>query len=127
MFPPLQHGLSLHLSRPQFTPSGQTVYVGTRSTGDGWFAAVIRIDDCANEAEASWLGTSVQTDLVAHLCFTNQEDVPDRAVAIEVGEPAGGCGWSVAVYVELASLDQAKAMRAFLTTYVDAGAVLNHK
>lgn len=121
MFLPLQHSLRRHLTDREFTPGGQTIYVGTRPTGDGWVAAVIRIDDCISEVEASWLGARVRDDVLVHLRYTNREDVPDDAAVMEAGVPAGGSSWSVAVYVDLASLDQAKAMAAFFAEYGRVG------
>jgi hypothetical protein len=119
MYPPLQHGLAHHLSDSGFTPGRQSVYVGIRPVDDGWVIAVIRIDDCIDEADAVWLGSRIHADLLAHMRFTNQEDVPLEAVGVEQGVPAGGEGWSVAVYVTLGSMREAEAMVGFLTTYAD--------
>lgn len=118
MFPSLSHGLRLHLSDARFTRSEQAVYFGTCPAGDGWVAAVIRIDNVISETEASWLGARIHGDLLTHLCFSNQEEVPPEAVDVEHGVPEGGVGWSVAVYVTLASSTEAKAMKTFLIDYV---------
>lgn len=119
MYPPLQHGLAHHLSDPGFTPGGQSVYVGTRPIEDGWVIAVVRVDDCTDESDAVWLGSRIRADLLTHLRFTNQEDVPLEAVDVEHGVPAGGRAWSVAVYVTLGSMREAKMMVAFLAAYVE--------
>lgn len=121
MYPPLQHGLAHHLSDPGFSPGGQRVHVGTRPVDDGWAIAVIRIDDCTTAAEAIWFGSHVRADLLTHLRFANQEDVPLEAVDVEHGVPAGGGGWSVAAYVTLGSMREAEMMKDFLTVYADLG------
>lgn len=118
VFQPLQHGLEHHLSDGCFTANGQVVYVGTRHLVDGWVAAVIRIDNIISETEAGWLGAHIRADLLTHMRFVNQEDIPPEAVDQEQGVPLGGVGWSVAVYVTLASSAEAIALKAFLTTYV---------
>lgn len=119
IYPPLQHGLAHHLSASGFTPGGQSVYVGVRPVDDGWVIAVIRIDDCMNEAEAVWLGSRIRADVLTHLRFANQESVPDEAVDAECGVPQGSRTWSLAVYVTVASSDEAAAMREFFEVYVD--------
>ncbi|WP_292072850.1 hypothetical protein [Brevundimonas sp. UBA7534] len=121
MYPPLKNGLAHHFSAPDFIPGGQTVYVGVRPLDDGWVIAVVRIDDCADEAEAVWLGSRIRTDMLAHMRFTNQEDVPLEAVDVEQGVPVGGSAWSVAVYVTLSSMREAETMVAFLTAYAEPG------
>jgi len=119
MFPPLQHGLGRHLADPRFTASGQVVYVGTKSLADGWVVAVIRIDNIVNEAQAFWLGDHIRADVLTHLRFANQEDVPPEAVGAEWGVPDGALGWSLAVYVALASPAEAAALKGFFSGYVD--------
>jgi hypothetical protein len=118
-FQPLQHNLGQHLSDPRFTASGQVVYVGTKPLADGWVAAVIRIDNVVSEAEASWLGARIRADVLTHLRFANQEFVPAEAVDAEYGAPHGSRAWSLAVYVTLASPDEAAAMKKFFKVYVD--------
>lgn len=118
MYPLLQHDLGHHLSDPHFTSGGQAVYVGTRPVNDGWVIAVIRIDGCLNENEASWLGTRIRDDLLTHMRFANQDYVPQEAVDVECGVPAGADIWSIAVYVTLGSMAEAEAMKTFLTNYV---------
>lgn len=117
MFPPLKHDLTRHLSSPGFTPGGQSVYAGVRPTDDGWAIAVFRVDDCTDEAEAVWLGTRIRCDLLTHLRFANQEDVPEEAVGEEYGVPSGGIGWSIAVYVVLRSKGEAERMVSFFRGY----------
>lgn len=114
---PLGHGLRQHFLGPQVKPGGQELFVGTRSLDEGDVAAVIRIDGCATEAGAAWLGRQIHADLIAHMRFVNQDDVPVEAVTHEYGVPAGGADWSVAVYVILGSAEQAQAMVNFLTEY----------
>lgn len=121
MYPPLQHRLIRHFANWQVTPGDQCVFVGTRPIDDGWVVVIVRIDDCIDETEASWLGTRIREDLLTHMRYTNQEDVPPEAVDFEHGVPAGGVGWSVAVYVTLWSMSEAKAMVGFLTAYADTG------
>lgn len=113
----LQHGLARHLGAPEFTPGGQRVLVGTKSMGDGWVAAIIRLAGCASHDEAAWIGARIQADLVDYIGIVNDEDVPIEAVAVECGVTAGSAVWSVAVYVTLASAQEAGAMFDFLTAY----------
>lgn len=121
VYPPLQHGITHHLSGSGFTPGGQAVYVGTRPAGDGWVAVVIRIDGVVSEAQASWLAACIHTDVLTHLRFANQEDVPPEAVDREHGVPIGGDDWSVAIYVTLGSIQEAEVMKGFLTEYANLG------
>jgi hypothetical protein len=121
MFLPLQHGLGHHLSDPRFAASGQIVYVGTKPLADDWVVAVIRIDNVVSETQASWFGACIGADVLTHLRFANQENVPPEAVNVEHGVPAGGVEWSVAVYITLGSMREAKAMVDFLTGYADLG------
>jgi len=112
-----EHGLARHLGAPGFTPGGRRVLVGTKSKGDGWVAAIIRLDGCASHHEAAWIGARIQADLVDYIGVMNDEDVPLEAVAIECGLVPGVAGWSVAVYVTLASAQEAGAMFDFLAAY----------
>jgi hypothetical protein len=112
-----EHGLARHLGAPEFTPGGQRVLVGTKSMGDGWVAAIIRLEGCANHDETAWIGARIQADVVDYIGVMNDEDVPLEAVAIECGLVPGVAGWSVAVYVTLASAQEAGAMFDFLTAY----------
>ena len=114
---PLSHSLRQHFFGPHFKPGGQELFVGTRWLDGGEVAAVIRIDGCATEAGAAWLGRQIHADLIAHMRFVNQADVPSEAVIHEYGVPAGAVDWSVAVYVILGSAEQAQAMVIFLTEY----------
>lgn len=114
---PLGHGLLQHFLGPEVTPGGQDVFIGTRPLDGGEVVAVIRIDGCATEAIAAWLGRQIHADLIAHMRFVNQNDVPIEAATHEYGVPAGAVDWSVAVYVILGSADQAQAMVSFLTEY----------
>ena len=113
----LQHGLARRLGAPECTPGGQRVLVGTKSMGDGWVAAIIRLDGCASHDEAAWIGARIQADLVDYIGIMNDEDVPMEAVPVECGAAAGSETWSVAVYVTLASAQEAGAMFDFLTAY----------
>jgi hypothetical protein len=117
MYPPLDHGLRHHFLGPQVTPGNQQLFVGTRPVDGGEVASVIRIDGCATETEAVWLGEQIHADLISHLRFVNQEEVPFEAVTHEHAVPLGGVDWSVAVYVILGSAEQGEAMVAFLTEY----------
>lgn len=85
--------------------------------GDGWVAAIIRLEGRANHDEAAWIGARIQADVVDYIGVMNDEDVPLEAVAIECGLVPGVAGWSVAVYVTLASAQEAGAMFDFLTAY----------
>lgn len=119
-FPVLAHDLAWRLDSADFEPDGQTIYVGTRPFDDGWVAAVIRIDGCGDEGEALWLGKCVHADVLAHLRFVNQQQVPSEAVDVETGVPPGGVGWSVAVYVTLSAAAEAQALKDFLSRYAAA-------
>ena len=112
-----EHGLARHLGAPEFTPGGQRVLVGTKSMGDGWVASIIRLDGCASHDEAAWIGARIQADLVDYIGIVNDEDVSMEAVAVECGLGPGVAGWSVAVYVTLASAQEAGAMFDFLADY----------
>lgn len=116
-YPPLRHGLRQHFLGAQVKPGGQGLFVGTRSMNGGEVAAVIRIDGCSTKAEAAWLGQQIHADLISHMRFINQEEVPFEAVVHEYGVPTGSVDWSVAVYVILGSAGQAQAMVGFLTEY----------
>ena len=113
---PLGHGLRQHFQGSQVKPGGQEVFVGTRSLHGGEVAAVIRIDGCPTEAGAAWLGGQIHADLISHMRYVNQDEVPFEAVTHEYGVPAGAVDWSVAVYVILGSVEQAQAMVRFLTS-----------
>ncbi|RYG82194.1 MAG: hypothetical protein EON59_14320 [Alphaproteobacteria bacterium] len=63
------------------------------------------------------LSGRIHADLITHIRFVNQDEVPFDAVTQEHGVPAGGVGWSVAIYIILGSADQARAMVSFLTEY----------
>jgi hypothetical protein len=95
----------------------QQVFAGTRPVDNGWVMAVIRIDDCTSEAEAIWFGERIREDLLIHMSFTNQENVPAEAIDVEQGIPVGGAGWSVAVFVTLGSMMEAQAMLKFMKNY----------
>ncbi|URI14338.1 hypothetical protein [Brevundimonas albigilva] len=116
-YAPLQRRLADHLlGRPD--PSGaQEVFVGTRAVDDGWVVALLRIDGCTSEEQAAWFGSVVQGDLHAHLRHANQEDVSAEAVQVEWAVPAGGVGWSVAIFVTLGSMAEAMAVAGFLKEY----------
>jgi hypothetical protein len=58
----IEHGLARRLGAPLFTPGGQRVLVGTKSMGDGWVAAIIRLEGRASHDEAAWIG--VRTKLI---------------------------------------------------------------
>lgn len=85
----LRHGLARHLGEPEFIPRVQRVLVGTKSMGDGWVAAIIRLDGCASHDEAAWIGARIQVDLVDYIGIVNDENVPVEAVAVECGVAAG--------------------------------------
>ena len=116
-YPPLQRRLADHLpDRPD--PTGvQEVLVGTKVVDDGWVIALLRIDGCTSEDQAAWFGSVVQGDLITHLQHANQEDVPAEAVQAEWAVPAGGLGWSVAIFVMLGSMAEAMAMANLLKDY----------
>lgn len=116
-FPPLQHGLMRHFAGPEITPGAHAVYVGTKPTDDGWVMAVVRIDGCADDAEAAWLGGQIRSDLLSHIRHLEGHEVPEGAVISEHGIPAGGVDWSVAVYLTLGSHEQAQSMTQFLGEY----------
>lgn len=120
-FPPLERHLVDHLAGLGVWLGSQEVYVGTRPLDDGWVAAVLRLDHFARKDEAVWLGERVQQDLVAHLCHSNQEDVPIEAVEVEVGRPSGAADFSLAVFVCLASMDEATRFVSFLRRYANPG------
>jgi len=80
--------------------------------------AIIRIDGCTDAEEARWVGQRIGADLLAHLCFVNQENVPSEAITTEFREM--DTEWTVAVHVTLMSLDEATRMVDFLTTYASA-------
>ena len=96
IYPALGHGLQQHFLGPQVTPAGQELFVGTRSLDTGEVVAVIRVDRCPTEVAAAWLGQQMHSDLLTHMRFVNQEEVPFEAVTHEHGVPAGGTDWSVA-------------------------------
>ena len=116
-YAPLQRRLADHLpDRPD--PIGvQEVFVGTRAVDDGWVIAMLRIDRCTSDDQAAWFGSVVQGDLLDHLRHTDHEDVPAEAVQIEWAVPAGGLGWSVAIFVTLGSTAEAMAVASFLKEY----------
>lgn len=114
-FPPLRRNLRGHFYAPSVTPGCQRVYVGKRALDDGWAMAIIRIDGCTDAEEARWVGQCIGADLLAHLCFSNQENIPSEAVTTEFGEM--DTEWTVGVHVTLMSLDDAAKMVDFLTTY----------
>ena len=114
-FPPLRRYLRSHFNEPSVTSGRQRAYVVKRALDDGWAMAILRIDGCTDAEEARWLGQSISIDLLAHLCFANQENVPSDAVTTEFGEM--DTEWTVAVHVTLMSLDEAARMVDFLTTY----------
>lgn len=116
-FPPLQHGLMRHFVGPEITPGAHAIYVGTKPTDDGWVMAVVRIDGCADDVEAAWLGGQIRSDLLSHIRHLEGHEVPEGAVISEHGVPAGGLDWSVAVYLTLGSHEQAQSMKQFLGEY----------
>lgn len=120
-FPPVDRQLIDHLARLDVWTGSQEVYVGTRPLDDGWVAAVLRLDSFTRMDQAAWLGERVRYDLVAHLSHTNQEKVPLEAVVVEVGRPEGVAYFSLAVFVCVASMDEATRFVSFLRHYADPG------
>ena len=116
-FPPLPHGIMRHFTEPEITPGAHAIFVGTKPADEGWVMAVVRIDGCADEVEAAWLGGRIRDDLLTHIRHLEGRKVPRDAVISEHAVPAGGADWSVAVYVTLGSNEQAQAMKQFLTAY----------
>lgn len=114
---PLQQRLANHLTHRPAPIGVQEVFVGTKLVDDGWVIALLRIDGCTSEHQAAWFGTCVQDDLLTHLRYANQEDVPAEAVQVEWAMPDGGSAWSVAIFVTLGSIAEAKAMVYFLKDY----------
>lgn len=112
-----RQGLKRHFMAIEVTPGDQRVLVGTKPLDDGWVMSMIRIDGCTNEAEAVWLGQCIRSDLIEYISVANDEVTPREAVGIESGQIAPGAGWSIAVYVVLASRQEAAAMFDFLTAY----------
>ena len=113
-------GLHRHFMSIEVTPGQQRVLVGTKPLNDGWVMAIIRIDGCTNDAEAAWLGQRIRSDVIEYISVANDKVTPVEAVGIESGQIASGAGWTVAVYVTLASREEAAAMFDFLTTYATA-------
>lgn len=119
-------GLRRHLTGTEVTPGHQRVLVGTKSLDDGWVMAIIRIDGCTNDVEAAWLGQCIQSDLIEYISIANDEVTPVEAVGVESGQIALDAGWTVAVYVILASREEAAAMFDFLTAYATEAAAWTH-
>lgn len=118
-YAPLLRRLTNHLSDRPDPPGVQEVFVGTKGVDDGWVIALLRIDGCTSEEQAAWFGGIVAGDLLTHLRHANQEDVPAEAVQVEWAVPAGGLGWSVAIFVTLGSMAEATALVDFLKDYAD--------
>ena len=119
-------GLQRHFMALEVTPRHQRVLVGTKPLEDGWVMSIIKIDGCTSEAEAIWLGQCVQSDLIDYISTANDEVTPLEAVMVEFGQiPPGAC-WTVAVYVTLASSEEAAAMFDFMTAYATAPATWGH-
>ena len=119
-------GLKRHFMTIEVTPGDQRVLVGTKPLDDDWVMSMIRIDGCTHEAEAVWLGQCIRSDLIEYISVANDEVTPLEAVGIESGQVAPGAGWSVAVYVVLASRQEAAAMFDFLTAYATQPTDLAH-
>lgn len=121
-----REGLQRHFMGIEVTPGHQRVLVGTKPLDDGWVMSIIKIDGCTDEAEAVWLGQCIQSDLIEYISIANDEVTPVEAVRVESGQIAPGTGWTVAVYVILASREEAAAMFDFLTAYATEAAAWTH-
>lgn len=113
-------GLLRHFMGPEVTQGRQRVFVGSRPPEDGWTTAIIKIEGCTDAAEAVWLGQRIRSDIIDHITITNDEVTPVEAVGVESGFSAIGAGWIVAVFVILATQEQAAELCDFLTAYASA-------
>lgn len=118
--------LQRHFMGIEVTPGHQRVLVGTKPLDDGWVMSIIKIDGCTNETEAVWLGRCMQSDLIEYISIANDEVTPVEAVMVESGQIAPGTGWTVAVYVILASPEEATAMFDFMTAYATKPSTWKH-
>lgn len=119
-------GLQRHFMALEVTLRHQRVLVGTKPLEDGWVMSIIEIDGCTSEAEAVWLGQCVQSDLIDYISIANDEVTPLEAVMVKFGQIPPGAGWTVAVYVTLASSEEAAAMFDFMTAYATTPATWGH-
>lgn len=119
-------GLLRHFMAVEVTPGHQCVLVGTKPLDDGWVMSIIKIDGCTSEAEAVWLGQCIQSDLIEYISIANDEVAPVEAVMVESGQIVPGACWTVAVYVVLASREEAAAMFDFMTAYATKPSTWQH-
>lgn len=72
--------LSDILNDPANQPKDQVIIVTAVKTPEGTFAAVLRIDNCADEAAAAWVADRIRPQVVAYISASLGAAFPDNHV-----------------------------------------------